>query len=224
MNELKTKSMERIERAMAGMDTGSLRYQVLMSAKRFKTSWVDLGRVLYTVWKDKRYKEWGYLAFDAYAARELGIRKQTALKLLKSYFFLEREQAVYLRSGYLETAEAASVPGYESINLLRLAEARKGLPQEALAVLRKSVLEEGREPQEVRRDLTALLRQREELEPEEAGRRKKVAAVKRLLGTLKSLTREAELLKLLSAPLLSETARLIGKLEAELGRSAGCRT
>jgi len=217
MSKLKTRSMERIEKTMTGLDAGSFRYEVLASAKRFKTSWIDLGRALYSVWKDKRYREWGHLTFEAYTARELGVRKQTALKLLKSYFILEREKAAYLRSEYLESVEASSIPGYGSINLLRLAEARKGLSHEEVAGLRRGVLEEGKEAAEVRRDLTALLRRREELEPEEARRRKRVSAVKRLLGTLRSLTREAEQLKLLSAPLLAETARVIEKLEAELG-------
>ena len=83
-----TKSLQNIEEKMKGLDENSLRYHILESAKSFKTSWVELGRSLYSVWKDKLYKEWGYSTMDAYTGKEIGIRKQTAMKLLKSYYFL----------------------------------------------------------------------------------------------------------------------------------------
>ena len=87
MSEKKTKSIEKIERKMEEVSRDSLRYQVLKSAKAFKTSWIELGQMLYTVWKDKSYKEWGYSGFDAYTSKEIGIRGQTSFKLLKSYSF-----------------------------------------------------------------------------------------------------------------------------------------
>ena len=63
-------------------DTGpdSFRQSVMWSAKEFKTSWIEVGRALYAVWKDKLYKGWGYNTIDAYAAKEIGIRKQTAMR------------------------------------------------------------------------------------------------------------------------------------------------
>ena len=85
---MKTKSIDRLEEKMKGLDSESLRYHILESAKNFKSSWVNLGQGLYSVWKDKLYKEWGYSTFESFSAKELGIRKQTALKLLRSYYFL----------------------------------------------------------------------------------------------------------------------------------------
>ncbi|MFH1381247.1 MAG: hypothetical protein ABIH57_03655, partial [Candidatus Omnitrophota bacterium] len=84
MTEIKTKAIERIETKMENMDGDSVRYLVLNSAKAFKKSWITLGQALYTVWKDKLYKNWGYNTFEAYTTKETGIRKQTALKLLRS--------------------------------------------------------------------------------------------------------------------------------------------
>jgi len=196
-----------------------LRYRLLKVAKTFKTSWTDLGQALYSVWKEKLYAKWGYLSFDAYTAKEIGIRKQTALKLLRSYYFLEREKEPYLKQEFIESAEAALVPGYESIDVLR--KARKGLDDQDYQKIKKDVFEKGKDATEVKKDLTALLKQREELDPEEARRKKKITAVKRLLGTLKAIQKDIELLKLLPANEVAEVRRLVERLEGELGVSKG---
>ncbi len=212
----KSKSLKGIEEKMQGLESGSLRYQVLESAKNFKASWIALGRALYTVYKDKLYKEWGYNSFDAYAGREIGIRKQTALKLLRSYYFLEKEEPAYLKEEYVTSSPAVAVPGYEAVDLLRLAKNKKSLDEEDYSRLKREIFEKGRDHREIRKDLSALIRQRQELEPEEAYHKKKLGTVKRFLGTLKSLHREMESTKMVSASLIKETAQLIKKLESEI--------
>lgn len=216
MDAPKTKSIKSLEERMEGVDKDSMRYQVLQNAKDFKTSWIDLGRALYSVWRDKLYKGWGYGKFEAYSSREIGIRKQTAMKLLKSYYFLEKEEPGYLRSDYIESAPAASVPTCESVDLLRLAKNKKILDDEDYSNLKKEVFEQGKDASQARRDLTTLIRQRQELEPEEAHKKRKFSTVKRLIGVLKSLREEAESQKLLPAPLIREAAALIKKLEEEI--------
>jgi len=216
METLKTKSLRNIEEKMQDLDQSSLRYHVLDCAKSFKTSWVELGRSLYSVWKDKMYKLWGYTTFENYSGREIGIRKQTAVKLLKSYYFLEKEEPQYLREDYIGSADAALVPSYESVDLLRLAKNKKELDERDYAEFKKEVFEKGKDARQVKKDLTALIRQRQELDPQEAQEKRKYSTVKRLLGTLKSLKQEAEMLKLLPAPLLKDAAALIKKLEAEI--------
>lgn len=221
MDAMKTKALEGIERRMEGVEEGSLRHRILKSAKEFKTSWVDLGRALYAAWKDKMFKSWGYATFDAYTAKEIGIRKATALKLLKSYYFLEREHSSYLEEDYLDSSEAARVPPVESIDLLRRAKDGKRVDQDDYQALKASVFEKGKGPRDVKQELTRMMRQREELEPEEAFEKKRRAAVKRIVGALRSLHREAQVSKLLPAALLGEIAGLLKKLEGELGPSGG---
>lgn len=214
---MKTKSINRLEEKMKDMDTESLRFHILNNAKNFKSSWVELGRALYSVYKDKMYKEWGYSTFDIYTVKEIGIRKQTALKLLRSYMFLEKEEPQYLRKGYLEETDAAKVPGYESVDVLRQAKNKKVLDKEDYEHIKKEIFEDGQDAQKVRKDLTALIRERRELDPEVAQEKRKTATVRRLLSVLKSLKKEAELLKLLPAALLKETAQLIIRIEEEVG-------
>jgi hypothetical protein len=216
MESLKTKSLKSIEERMENLDANSLRYKILASAKSFKTSWIELGQALYSVFKDKLYKAWGFSTFDAYTSREIGIRKQTAMKLLKSYYFLEKEEPMYLQGYADDSANIASLPNYETIDVLRLAKNKKTLDNADYARLKREIFEKGKDSREVRKDLTAIIRQREELEPEEARRRRKIATLRRFLGTLKSLKEEIEISKWLPTPLIKEAANLIHKLEAEI--------
>ncbi|MFA6321487.1 MAG: hypothetical protein WCY36_06505 [Candidatus Omnitrophota bacterium] len=213
---MKTKSLERIEEKMVGVEEDSIRYRVLQSAKNFKTSWIELGQSLYTVWKDKAYKEWGYLTFDAYTQKEIGIKKPTAMKLLKSYYFLEKEEPAYLQKEYSESQPPASVPSYEAVNLLRLAKSKNTLDQDDYQRVKKDVFQEGKDPGQVKKDLTSLIRQREELTPDEARQRRKFTVIKRIISTLKTLKTDAEAQKLLSVDLVKDISGLIRKLETEL--------
>ncbi len=213
---MKTRSVERLEERMAGVEEGSIRYRVLESAKNFKTSWIELGQALYSVWKDKAYKEWGYMTFDAYTQKEIGIKKATAMKLLKSYYFLEKEEPVYLQKENSESKSPAALPSYESVNLLRLAKNKNTLDKDDYHRFKKDVLEMGREPGQFKKDLTALMRQREDLSPEEARQRRKVSLVRRLVSTLKTLRTDIETQKMLPVNLVKEVSVLINKLESEI--------
>jgi hypothetical protein len=215
--EMKTKAIEKLENKMSDMSADSLRYRVLTSVKSFKTSWIDLGQSLYTVWKDKTYKEWGYSTFEVYTKKEIGIKKDTATKLLRSYFFLEKEEPLYLKKDYNNDAEAGSVPTYESVDLLRRARNRKDLDRDDYARVRKNVLDDGKDAREVKRDLTAIIKEREELEPEEAWRKKRSAMIKRLLSLLRSAYREIKISKAFSPQILADTEKLIKRLESEAG-------
>lgn len=208
--------MKNIEEKMQGLDQEGLRYHILESAKNFKTSWVELGRSLYSAWKDKLYKEWGYNTFDNYVKSEIGIRKQTALKLLRSYYFLEKEEPGYLRQDYAESNEASQIPGYEAIDVLRLAKNKKEIEPGDYAHLKKEIFRNGKDSTQLKKDLTQLIRQRQELDPQEAYQKRRLTTVRRFLGTLKSLQREAELSKLLPAPTIKEISLLVAKLENEL--------
>lgn len=211
-----SKSLTSIEEKLAEVEQGSVREHILQSAKDFKSSWIEFGRALYSVWKDKLYKEWGYSKFEFYTAKEVGIKQQTALKLLRSYMFLEKEEPAYLKQEFIESAEAKNVPSYEAVDVLRSAKNRKVLDEADYSALKKQVFEDGREARDVKKDLTTLIRQREELEPQEAWDKKKNVQVKRLMSVLKSLRGELESEKMLPMPLLKELSELIVKLQEEV--------
>ena len=216
MDGIKTKSIRNIENMMEGVDVSTLRHKALENAKSFKTSWIELGRILYTIYNDKAYKGWGYSTFEVYAAKEIGIRKQTAVKLLKSYYFLEKKEPAYLRKKYKEETDTASIPTYESVDILRLASRKRDLGEADYASIRESVLEKGKDARDVKKALTTLIRRREELEPAEAREKKREALLKRFLSTLKSIRDEIRASTIFSAKVLKDTDKLITELESEI--------
>ncbi|MFA6356561.1 MAG: hypothetical protein WCY23_05575 [Candidatus Omnitrophota bacterium] len=213
---MKTKAIQNIEKKMEGLDESSLRYRVLQNVMQFKTSWIELGQSLYSVWKDKLYRDWGYLTFEAYTAKEIGVRKDTAMKLLRSYSFLEKEEPQYLKKDNEDPSDAASIPGYEAVNLLRMAKNKKEIDEDGYESLKKNVFEKGKDFREVKKDLTALIRQREDLDPQEARNRRKSSAIRRVVSTLKGLKNDIEMAKLLPASTIKDIKDLIDKLESEI--------
>jgi len=119
------------------LPAGSFRRQVLEGARRFKASWVELGRLLVEVRRRGSWREWGWGSFEAYCAKELFIRRQTAEKLTLSYGFLERHEPELAVGG----GTASRAPPFEVIEVLSRAEAQGRLPAGGWKELRDEVLE-----------------------------------------------------------------------------------
>jgi len=215
MEPIKTSGIRRIEEKISELNEDSLRSFVLERARDFKTSWVALGQALYTIWRDKLYREWGYQEFQSYSAKEIGIRKETAMKLLNSYAFLEKEEPGYLRKDYLKESQPAALPGLDAVNALRLVRAKK-IEGPDYEKLKKDVFEKGREAKEVRKDLSALIRERETVDPEEARQKSRRSAIRRLVSALSAVKKDAQVLKILPHDIIKDTEKLIARLEKEL--------
>ena len=181
------KSINRIEDRMGSVAPDSLRYKVLESAKQFKSSWVELGQYLVAVYKDKLFKDWGYSTFELYCAKEIGIKQQTAVKLLKSYMFLEKEEPEYLKARG-EERTPVELPSYESVNALRLAHQSERISEGDYEKVRADVLEKGNEPEEVRKKIKYYLKAAPEKQVPEADR--KSAAAKKMHATLETALSE----------------------------------
>lgn len=210
-----TKSLNSIDQRISETENDPQRQHVLVCAKNFKTSWVELGRALYMAWKDRVYKKWGYGDFEQYTSKEIGIKKNTSMKLLRSYYFLEKEEPQVL-SSYMDESKQGKLPGYETIDLLRQAKEKKTLDEKDYQNFREAVLE-GKDDGEVKKELTQMIRQRKELEPEEAWEQRRSAVVRRFLGTLRSLTEEIKSGKMASAQVIHDADALIKRLEEEMG-------
>jgi len=205
----KTKAISDIERKMIGMDEGSLRYQALQSAKRFKTSWIELGQYLQTVWREKHYKSWGYVSFESYCTKEIGIKTSTALKLLRSYYFLEQEEPAFLKTKLVDTGKVVALPSFDSVYVLRRAKNKKGLNDEDYQTLKYSVLDKGEEPKEVRSKLRNILESYAETDPKEEREKRCTAKINRFLSVLRNLRIEIEYSGMLSRKIIKEVDQLI---------------
>jgi hypothetical protein len=193
-----------------------LREQIREHSKSFKTSWVNLGQALYSVWRDKLFYAWGYDKFEYYTEQEVGLQKQLSLKLLKTYFFVEQEEPEYLKKEFSEAREAVRVPGYEAVNVLRLAKQSKGLTRDDYVKLKKDIFDKGKDASLARKDLTAIMKERKQVDPEEERDKRSEAAIRKLYHALESFRKDMAVLKLIPDNIIDEAEGLMNKLEAQL--------
>ncbi len=191
----------------------ALRLELAKHSKDFKISWVHLGQGLYSVYRDKLFQAWGYEKFEDYVIRELGLKKPLALKLVKTYFFVEQEEPTYLKKEFSEAREASVVPGYEGLDVLRLARRNNDLTREDYSKLRKDIFDKGKDASLVRKDLTALMKERKKIDPDEEREKRNQASIKKFLNALKNFKNEMESLKLIEADIVEEAEALLKKLE-----------
>jgi hypothetical protein len=176
----RTKGELVIERIMQELDPSSARYQILATAKVFKSSWVELGEKLLQVQRGTLFKEWGYDSFEDYCSREVRIKKPTAEKLTLAYRFLEKEEPAMLA----RHTELKPIPDYRSFDLLRQAREEAHITDQDYAALRRSVIDEERSLPTVRkqfRELTAAA------PSDEQQRKGALAAARRLETALQNL-------------------------------------
>jgi len=155
---------------------GSLRRRVLEGARRFKASWVELGKLLSEVKHGGAWQAWGFRDFESYCARELFIRRQTAEKLTRSYGFLERHEPE------LVEGQGRGAPPFEVVEVLSRAEAQGRLPAGGWRELRDAILEQPPLPAALARQLAERYGPEERARPSPAERRERLAAAARRLA------------------------------------------
>jgi hypothetical protein len=133
--------------ATASGEATGLRSTVAAAARRFKSSWFELGRLLVQVRAANAWEGWGFDSFEAYCTGELHIRRATAEKLLRSYGFLKRHERE-------EPTEPERAPAFEVVTVLADAEERGQLTERDYARVRDAIWDPGRPQAELRRELT----------------------------------------------------------------------
>lgn len=171
---------EVITRMASNVEPGSLRHTVLLAARRFKSSWVELGKLLAQVRHEGLFQEWGYPNFEAYCLSELRIKKQTADKLTRNFGFLEKHEPQVMKTP--ELAEAA--PAFEVVEVLAQAEERGQLSAQEYKSIRDSIWNQEKPTSELRRDLVERFPAPPPEKPEGS------AELKRLWGLAKKLSAE----------------------------------
>ncbi len=202
---------------MENIEKDGLREKALEIARQHKASWIQLGQYLHTIYKEKLYKKWGFLAFETYCRKELGVKETTASKLLKSYSFLEQEEPRIVKSEFADEESPNGIPHYESVNLLRLAKENKKIRTEDFADLRQAVLGAAKEPKEIRAQVKKILLEGSGgKSPAELRRARRNTVIKRLVSFLGNVKKELETEKLLPDYLLKQLADLSRKLEDQI--------
>ena len=139
---------ELFQKAQA-VEPGSFRQTVLLAAKRFKSTWAELGRLLVKVRDEALFEQWGYPTFEAYCLKEIHIRKATAEKLTRSFAFLARHEPKVASSEDL----VQRAPPFEVVEVLARADERGQLSAAEYKAIRDSIWESKRPSSELRREL-----------------------------------------------------------------------
>lgn len=193
-----------------------LRKAAESAARDFKTAWLSLAQTLYAIWRDKLYEYWGYEKFEHYVEREVGIKKSMALKLIKTYAFIEDQEPQFLKEEYLQAKEPAVLPEVDALHVLRLARGKKELTKQDYQDLRRQVVDQGCAAGVVRKDLTSLMKERKQVDPQEEREQRHAAAVRRFLNAIRSFKKDAEALKLVKVDVVRKAEELFKELEAEI--------
>ncbi len=211
-------SMSKKEEAEIKLETitDTIRGEILQYAKDFKTSWIGLGRHLYAVWQDKMYRGWGYEKFEDYTKQELGMKKSLCMKLLKTYLFIEQEEPVYLHKEFVRDREPVNVPGYDEVDVLRLAKKKKELTASDYAKLRREIFDKGTNATDARKELTAIIKERKQVDPEEERQQRNEAAIKKMINAIEAFKKDMEVLKLIPYDIIEEIKRVKEKLESQI--------
>ncbi|MGC3998472.1 MAG: hypothetical protein QM767_13805 [Anaeromyxobacter sp.] len=145
-----TSTAEKLAARAEDLPEGSMRRRVMEGAQRFKSAWVEFGRLLAEVRRKELWREWGHPSFERYCSKELFIRGATADKLTASYHFLEKHEPGLARArGGDEKA-----PPFEVIEVLSRAEASGRLTDSGWRELRDEVLERPPTPAAMNRKLS----------------------------------------------------------------------
>jgi len=200
------------------VDLEGAREDVLRATRDFKNSWRALAKALHVVWEHKLYTRWGYEKFDDYTAKEVFVRKHTAMKLIRSYMFLENEHLGY-QGSYSDKENRPENPlkpqgafSFEAVDTLQ--KAKRALPESEYRKVKEDIFENNKDIGEVKKDLTALiLKRRKDVDPEHLRTHNGKVAVRRFLALLRSFKRDVETLDILPGEIAQDIGRLVIRIE-----------
>ncbi len=162
---------------------GSLRHTVLSAARRFKASWVEMGKLLVKVRDDALFTEWGFQTFEAYCSKELHIRKATVDKLTRSFSFLARHEPVKVANDDI----VQTAPAFEVVEVLAGAEERGQLSADEYQSIRESIWNPEKPVAELRREFAERYpRPTPEPPADDLQLRRLAQAARKLAGELKA--------------------------------------
>ncbi len=125
-------TLKKIDNKLEQLSPDGVRYKLLVALRMFRSSWVELGRLLTEVAYGGDYKDWGYDDFEIYSARELGLKKPTVNKLMISYRYMQKKEPERLTSheDWDGTGAPPEVPDYQTVELLHKANENDNIDNE----------------------------------------------------------------------------------------------
>jgi hypothetical protein len=202
---MRTKTDVMMEAAAEEFSDDPERAELIARARRFKASWIELAEALTRVRRTGQWQAWGHKSFELYAKKELHLRQDTVEKLTGSYQFLQKRAPQILERDALTT----SVPSFKAIDLVRRAEESEEAPREAVAEIRRRVIEEGEPVGKVMREYKDVVFPIDE----QTKRERDAAAIRNVAKRLRDLLVET---RAVSHGLVDEARELLERILAEV--------
>lgn len=182
-------SIAKIDKQLQELNPDSLRHKILVSLRKFRSSWVELGKLLTDVAYGGDYKEWGYEDFEIYCARELGLKKPTVKKLMVSYNYMKSYEPTRLAPGEedVEQDTGYDVPDYQTVELLKKARDRDDLPEEQKEELHRMAFDSGSDETVLRKEIRDRLKptSEEDIDGANFARRREIESILRTARALR---------------------------------------
>lgn len=185
----------------AGSD--AVRRSVLDAARRFKSTWAELGKLLVQVRDGALWEDWGFPSFDVYCAKEIHIRKATADKLTRSFSFLSKHEPEAAN----DDAIATRAPPFEVVTVLADAEERGQLSPSEYRSIRDSIWDDQKPAAELKREVF------ERFPPPAAEPVSSDAMLKRLAATARRMASDARSCRAVPRPLAEQAEALADAFE-----------
>lgn len=185
-------TLAKIDSKLSDLDPQSLRAQVLVSLRMFRSAWVELGKLLTDVAYGGDYKEWGYEDFEVYCARELGLKKPTVKKLMVSYNYMKSYEPDRLKDG-AENKAGYDVPDYQTVELLNKARDRNDIDETDKEELHRLAFDDSGDEAALRKEIRQKLRpfNGDEIDDANARRHKELEGLLRIARNLRQKLAEA---------------------------------
>jgi hypothetical protein len=210
---MRTKTDVEMEAAAEQFADDPERAELIARARRFKASWIELAEALTRVRRTGQWQAWGYKSFELYAKKELHLRQDTVEKLTGSYQFLQKRAPQILEADALTTV----VPSFKAVDLVRRAEESEEAPREAVAEIRRRVIEEGEPVAKVMREYKDVVFPIDD----KTKRDRDAAAIRNVAKRLRDLLGDT---RAVSKPLVTEARELLERILAEVAPPAANET
>ena len=183
----------KIDKQLEGLSPESLRYQVLVSLRKFRSSWVELGKYLTDIAYGGDYKEWGFDDFEVYCASELGLKKPTVKKLMVSYNYMKSYEPDRLRDGSVEE-KGYDVPDYQTVELLKKARERDDIEDEEKEELHRMAFDSNADEGVLRKEIRDRMHpvDPDDIDRANFNRRREIEGLLRVARSLRQKLSEAK--------------------------------
>lgn len=182
----------KIDKQLTGLSPDTTRYKILAALKKFRSSWVELGKHLTDIAYGGDYKEWGYEDFELYCVGELGLKKPTIKKLMVSYNYMKSYEPSRLRAGALNGSY--EVPDYQTVELLKKARERDDIGEDEKEELHRIAFDSSTDEGLLRKEIRDRIRpyDPDDIDRANYNRRREIEGLLRIARNLRTRLNEAK--------------------------------